>query len=580
MIRAQSADGVTHEFPDGTPDSVIDGAMRTYASRGTPKPRRSAAENVTGFMANVNRGTGIGDELAAGFATARDVVTGRSGPNIFQTYKDELGYQREREDTYAAEHPNAASLAKGAGMAATAAVPGGSTANIFATGGRAVNAARGATLAATQGAAYAAADRGTVQERLGAASRAARDPVTLGLGAAAGRLATPAKLKPAAAAKPQTNGQILADIGVSTTIPQRMGRAAKGVEDLGKRAPILGQAMIGYQDRQLGQLNRGVALSALKPVGLTIPKEVKPGFDMVEFVDGALGKVYNRAAKMVPRVAVDDALVADFAKIGERRADLAESEARQFDSIVKDRLNRLRSGEASGDMVKTIHSELGTLQAEQSRKGNTALAAMLGDTRRAVMGLVERANPAARKLVRQADEGWRIYSMMNDAAAAASAHGGIFLPGQLNTQVRRAGKSMGSNMAGKGRGPMQDIATAASQTIPDSYGNPGTANAVGAGSGIVGLITAPAQTLGVAAGLGVAATPYFLAGRKVLEQLPVTASRAELMSAQRRLAELAANDPAVQALQRQVAARLSSAAGVAGGARASQQNIYAQPASP
>ena len=30
-IRAQSADGVIHEFPDGTPDEVIDGVMAQYA---------------------------------------------------------------------------------------------------------------------------------------------------------------------------------------------------------------------------------------------------------------------------------------------------------------------------------------------------------------------------------------------------------------------------------------------------------------------------------------------------------------------------------------------------------------------
>jgi hypothetical protein len=554
-------------------------AERASTTKPKPKPKRNWQGEVTGFMANVNRGLGIGDELAAAGNTVANVFSGKvplSG--VGDDYNRSMAEQRRIEDSYAADRPNAAALARGTGMAATAAVPAGNTANLFAQGGRAVNAARGATLAATQGATYAAVDRGSARERLAASSRAARDPLTLTLGAVSGGLATPRgapKQKPATA---PTSGEVLADIGVSSSIPQRMGRTAKGVEDLGKRAPILGPAMVGYQDRQLGQLNRGIGLKALEPVGLSIPKEIKPGFEMVEYVDKKLGGVYDQAADMVPMVRLDEDLVNDAAAIGARKVDLSESEQRLWDSAVKDRLTRLSSGEASGAMIKKIQSELRALRGEQAKKGNDTLAAMFGDLERAIMGVVGRANPEARALIAKADEGWQVYSMMNDAARAATANGGVFLPGQLNTQVRRSADRMGSNMAGKGKGPLQDIATAASEIIPDSYGNPGTANAVGLGAGGVGLFTNPGATLTGAAVLSGAATPYFLAGRKIIETLPDTASRAQLAKAARDLAELAASDPRVGDLQRMVAARLSRAAGVAGGSQAGQSpNLFAQP---
>jgi hypothetical protein len=243
--------------------------------------------------------------------------------------------------------------------------------------------------------------------------------------------------------------------------------------------------------------------------------------------------------------------------------DLPDSEASQFVKSLNDRLGRLSSGQASGEMVKTIHGELGKLQAEAARQGKSTLSEMFGDTRRAVLGLIERANPQAGELIRSADEGWSVYSMMNDAAAAATANGGKFTPGQFNTQVRRAAKGMGSNMAGKGMGPLQDLATAAAEIIPDTYGNPGTANAIGLGAGGIGLLTAPGQTMTAGAALTAAATPYFLAGRKVLESLPPQASLSQLQQAQKQLAQLAAMDPRVADLQREVAARLSSAVGVA-----------------
>lgn len=547
------------------------------ASHGERK--RSVAENVTGFMANVNRGLGIGDELAAGAQTAVNVFAGRTPiTEVGADFRRSMAQQRQVEDQFAAERPRTAALARGTGMAATAAVPVGNTANLFAQGSRAVNAARGATVAGLEGAAYAAADRGTAGERLAAASRTARDPLTLALGAGAGSLAT-ARRAPRPKPQARSNAQILAERGISTTPAQRAGSTVKAVEDLGKRAPILGPAMSGYQNRQIEQLNRAVGLEALKPVGKGIPKSVKPGFEMVQYVDDQLGDVYNQAAKMAPVVRLDDQLISDAQAIGARRADLAESEARLFDSIVGDRLQRLNSGEASGEMVKKIHSELGGLQAEAAKRGQDTLASMLGETRRAIMGLVERANPEAGALIRKADEGWRIYSMMNDAAAQASGRGGVFLPGQFNTQVRRAGKAIGSNMAGKGQGPLQELSTAAMEMIPDSYGNPGTANALGLGAGGVGLLTDPATTLTAGTALTAAATPYFLAGRRVLEALPDTATRQQLLEAERQLAELAAKDPAVAALRRQVAARLSRAAGVAGAAPepAAQRNIFAEP---
>ena len=432
-----------------------------------------------------------------------------------------------------------------------------------------MNALRGGVTAATTGAAYAAADRGTLGERLGAAREVATSPVTWGLGAGAGALAPAARKTKAP--KPKTDGDVLAEVGVSTTIPQRMGRAAKGVEDLLRRFPITGQAMAGAQDRQIEQLNRAIGLKALQPIGRGIPKEVKPGFEMVQYVDDALGSVYDDAAKLAPRVQLDDELLSQAEQIGARRVDLAESDAAQFDRIVKDRLTRLSSGEASGEMVKKIHSELGGLQAEASRQGKDTLASMLGDTRRALMGLIERTNPEAGKLIRRADEGWAVYSIMNDAAAKASNRGGIFLPGQLNTEVRSAGRSVGSNMTGKGKAPLQDIATAAARTIPDSFGNPGTANATLLAGGGWGAITDPVSTGAAATGLTAAATPYFLMARKVLEELPETASVQQLTQAERRLAAMASREPSVEALRREVAARLAAAMGLFSASAAAAQ---------
>ena len=50
-IQAQSADGVIHEFPDGTDNAVIDKIMKDYA---TNQPQNKLNTNNTLLTKNIN----------------------------------------------------------------------------------------------------------------------------------------------------------------------------------------------------------------------------------------------------------------------------------------------------------------------------------------------------------------------------------------------------------------------------------------------------------------------------------------------------------------------------------------------
>src|SRR5690606_39023331 len=155
------------------------------------KPRkRSFIDEATGFMANVNRGLGIGDELVAAGETAKDVITGRrSIGQLPQVFRENMAEQRAVEDDFAARRPLTARFAQGTGNAATVVVPTpAAPAALLANSSRLTNAARGAVTAGMVGAGYAAVDRGSAGERLQAASETARNPLVLGLGAAGGAL--------------------------------------------------------------------------------------------------------------------------------------------------------------------------------------------------------------------------------------------------------------------------------------------------------------------------------------------------------------------------------------------------------
>lgn len=568
-----------------------DGSMRRNdnADRGNPiipPPRKTpgAIQNATGLLANLYRGTGVLDEANAGVMALGDVIQGRGAPirrqpgeapqsvmplvrSAVDTYKGALARQRESEDEFSARRPVTAGVARNLGTAATVFVPGGAPSRLAAGGGKLAAGGQAALVGGAQAYGYGLADRGTFDERVDTANRSA--PVgaifggTLGAAFAPRRnpLAAPGKMVPPR--KPSSE-EILRARGVEPLTGQSMGGLARSAENSARRAPILGPAIEGAGERVNVQFNRGVGLEALAPIGAKLPSNLKPGFETVRHVEGALSKVYDDAVARVRTVVPDEQLAADLATIGERKGDLAESLASQYDRIIANRLARLERGPVSGEMVKKIQSELRDLAGEQGAKGEDTLSGMLNEAAEAVMGLVSRADPEAGQMIRAADEGWRVYSIMNDAAAAATNRGGVFLPGQFNTQVGRDAKRMGSNMKGKGLGTLQDYATAATDILPDQFGQPGTANAIGLGGLGVGLVTAPAQTAAVVGGLAAGATPYFMAARRVVETLPPNAGRAELEMAQRQLQALSQSDPAVAALLREVQAKLGIAGGVAG----------------
>jgi hypothetical protein len=558
-------------------EQLNSGRVTDTATKQALNKPRSAMDVALGAVTTFNRNfLPFTDEAADALQAASNLAQGRakSIPQAWQQARTQSG---DYASNFAIQNPRAAALTRGVGMAGTAAVPGGVGAKAFAApvqiGARVlpqlpVNVARGGVLAAGQAGLYAGAGEGTAGERINAASNAATNPLTVGLGMAAGALATPRQIPPPPKATPR---QTLKEIGVQPSplpLPKR-------TESKMQRMPIVGNAVAGMRERQIEQFNRGVGLKALEPIGESIPANVRPGADMVRYVENKISNVYDEATRLVPSIEIDEPFIADLRQIAARKIDLDEPEAKLFDKIMRDRLERLSSGSASGETVKEIHSRLGEIQGEQAAKNNNTLSNMLGDVRAALMGIVGRADPRAGELIKQADQGWSIYSMMNDAAAAASGRGGVFSPAQLNMQVRKSANRMGSNMAGKGMGPLQDIATAGVEELADDFGNPGTADALSlfslGGLGTAGMAfdaTQPA-TLATAGTLAAASAPYLLAARKVIETLPPSASPQQLAQAQQ-LAQLAAasNSPQILALQREVAARLSAAAGVAGGAAA------------
>ena len=557
--------------------------------------RGGVVETIAGGMANFNRGTGFLDEMAAAGGVLTGVVTGRhklTDP-VVETYQKELAYQRGTEDQFAAERPRWALGLKGLGMGSTTVVPVGGAANVFAQGGRIANAARGATLAGGQAALYAAADRGTAGERLSAASRAAVDPLTLALGAGGGALA--ATPRPKTVKRVNRDVQAMAAEKIRMTPGQIRGGVAKAAEDAGTSQPFLGTEIEARRTEGLEDFTLALARRALRPAGIDLPENVAAGTAAIKYAGDQLSDGYKAA---IPSrvVRADPGFAADVQTALANIDTLTDASRARLASILDKRLtSRLpQNGQMDGALYKKIQSEL-DFEVERFAAANDPDQRAMGDAIKEVQSAPENAarrqDPAFAARIDALDRGWSELGRLETAAAKSSDLSGIVTPKQYANAVRAGDNRVRRRGVARGEALSQDFAGAAMRVLPSQIPDSGSAGraAWGMASAVPGAVGgalvggAPGAIVGMG---GTAAT--LSAASRMYRPEAIQAANAALASrigsqgqreALAALADMAKRDPATLYLYRQVAARLSAGAGVAGGAAAYEAppNIFAQP---
>lgn len=524
--------GPWEDFGGGT-----DGPWSAFA----PKPKRTLTQDVTGAMANVNRGTGIGDELAAAGNVIGGLVTGRhrfgldkpgnpiaNNLNMLSdAYKTELAGQRQSEDSFSAAHPNTAALARGTGMAATAVIPAGD-ANVLSAGVRgfnvptAMNALRGATTAGLTAAGYAAADRGTLAERAQGAAGAARNPVVLALGAAGGALATPGAAR-APKLKAPTLDELTAqknaaygaiDSAGVTYAPQATDRLIKNVTSDLQGASInparhpKAASMLSDIQAMRGQSPTLTQLDQLRQV---VRRDVANSSDQA---DAYMGKrIISQIDDFVNGAGPKDIVGGT---LGPDAAAQALSHARDLNTRVV-KIEKINDA-----------AESAKLRAGSTGSGGNVNNATRQNLRR-VLETTPNFTPGEGAALRNVVVGDKTQNVLRQVGKLSPSGNGLMLAGHIGAGVATHGAS--ALVGGVG---------AVSKMIADAMTSRNTDKLV-----------------------------------EMISSGPAAAQARE--EVQRQLAQMALTSPAADALRRQVAAKLSKAVGVAGAAAASSRNVLAQP---
>ena len=467
-IIAQSADGKLHEFPDGTDRSVVDRAMKQYASGAQPQPVPQAAltqepqtsqalgvlEGIQRPIANLDRAIG-GGLKRIGIDTGSDERYAR--------------YQQEYGQGAGPTLKGTALEGKRPGMAGQMAGNMGATLPTLFAG------------PVVGGAAY-----GALTTNADDLQGAAIDTALSAAGGKAGELAVRGMSRIAAPVIDAASREMLKR-GVPLSLGQTMGGMARNIEDKATSIPIVGQFIKGAQDRATKGFNRAAFDDVLKPVGEKLPMDVSIGRNALEYTGDRLGGRYNTILEKATGKS-DDQFVADLLQaVDDAKGKLPEQQFNRFKAIVETQISGkaggqpARGAEFDGRTLQGINEELGRLSSGYKGDAsfdNRELGSALGGVHKAFRDMVARSNPELAPQLRATDAAYAKFKRVQAAASGVGARDGVFSAPQLQSAVRAKDRSKDKGAFGKGRALMQDFSDAAVNVLPSTVPDSGTAGRV------------------------------------------------------------------------------------------------------
>jgi len=345
---------------------------------------------------------------------------------------------------------------------------------------------------ASAGLAPATADDYWSQKKDQAMTGAAFGGLTPVVASGAARLVSPK-------ASTNVNVQKLRSEGVTPTVGQTLGDRWNAAEEKAQSIPILGDFIASARQRSLDQFNKAAINRASSKVGETVDGV---GQDAVAKAGDSISAAYEAAKQQIGHFQIDQQGAQELGKLKTMAQSLPDKEKKVFDQMWS-----LLSGEVgpNGSLVaesfKRIDSKLG-MEAGRFGKSSDAYQQQLGDALSEMQRIINqnalRANPQAAALKEAADAGYANLVRVEGASKIAKNSGGVFTPGQLNTAIQQADRSVRGRAVARGKALMQDLGNAGQSVIGNKVPNSFTTDRMLlAGGGLGAAAVAPAVPLGL-----------------------------------------------------------------------------------
>ena len=306
------------------------------------------------------------------------------------------------------------------------------------------------------------------------------------------------------------NVKLLQAEGVTPTMGQALGGRANVVEEKLTSIPILGDAISSARGRALDQFNNAAINRATAPIG---QKVQGTGQTAIRQAGDSLSQAYDDALAQIKVVKFDQQFGQDLTQLKSMAQSLTPPMRSKFNTKLQEVVGGRTSmtGHMLGDTFKKVDSEIGNLAAKY-RASSVASEAELGDALTQLQSLLKqqaaRSNPKAAEALAKADEGWANLVRIEQAGKIGKNAEGMFTPGQLNTAIQTADKSVRKRAVARGDALMQDLGSAGQAVLGNKTPNSFTTDRALLAAGSLGsYMVNPAIPAGLLLGAGMYSRP-------------------------------------------------------------------------
>jgi hypothetical protein len=350
----------------------------------------------------------------------------------------------------------------------------------------------------------------------------------IGLGAAAGGIATPLTAAVGGAISGVTDPvvQRLAQAGVKLTPGQIAGGGWSTLENKLTSVPIIGDMIRSGQGRAVNSFNNATYNEVLAPLGQKYAGPV--GQDGIEAVKNTIGDAYDSALANMTFKATDPQFQSSIANLAGLANNLPQAQQQTFKNVLQTQIfNKLGpQGNMDGQTLKGVQSELSNIARGYTSDpsfDNRQLGQAIGEIKNAVDASLPNYNaPADVQNLANANAAYANFVRLRGAAGSQGAmnNGGVFTPAQLQSAVRSADKSVGKGATATGNAPMQSFSQDAMGVLGKSYPDSGTAGRIGTAGAVGALMSHPAALMNpFVIGGSLPALAYTPFGQKAVQAL-------------------------------------------------------------
>lgn len=516
MTTAVLHDGTELEFPDDTPQSVIEKVVKAHL-----QPNTSATDRfLQGMRDPIDAGAQIlTNALPKGWTEAGNKANNWLAENTGLVAKLPEGGVNQQIADRAAEYkaPEGVDVARLGGnllSPANIAIASKLPVAASAAGRIAAGAGGGAVMGGLQPVEHGDfAEEKTKQVLTGGVTGG----VLSGAGQVAGKVISPSV---------RADVKALIDQKITPTIGQILGGGWLAAENKATSIPIIGDFIKNAQRRATGDLNDAAINRSLSPIGEKLPSGIK-GRQAIDYADTKLSDAYDTVLTKIGAVKPDAQFGQDVQALSALTQNLPAAEQDQFSRILQNEIHaRLnQQGFMTSEGLKAAESNLGSAAKGYLRNQDydkRQLGAAIQEAQSTLRSMLERVAPqGTADELRAVNKAYANFLRPQRASTSLGAEQGEFTAAQLQSAVKALDYSRNKKQFSKGNALMQDLSEPAKSVLA-SYPDSGTA-----GRAMIGALpyaagaayAAPVAASGAGVAGALAALPYTTMGQKLASML-------------------------------------------------------------